>query len=155
VLRRHPVLSLATAVYLAALFYLTLTPSSTSDQAFSILRRVVSLLQRHDATDWVTFPLAEFAANILLFVPMGVFVVLLLGRRMWWAGLFAGFIGSCWIELAQGVWLPSRVSDPRDLVSNTLGTLLGVLLALLITWPAAHRDRRRTVGVRSARRARA
>jgi len=154
VFRRHPLLSLLTVAYLGALAWVTLTPSSNSDRAFSLLQVVVRELQSHASTDFVTYDDVEFLANIALFVPMGVFVVLLFGRRMWWAGIFAGVLASCWIELAQGVWLSDRVSDPRDLVSNSLGTLLGVLVALLVTWPAAYRLRQRT-RAKAARQVRA
>ena len=150
--RRHPILSLMTLAYLGALAWVTLTPSSNSQRAFSLLQRLVRLFESHASTDFLTFARVEFLANIALFVPMGVFVVLLLGRRHWWAGIFVGVLASCWIELAQGIWLPDRVSDPRDLMSNGLGTVLGVLLALLITWPAAYRHRRQTRAV-AARRA--
>jgi len=154
VFRRHPLLSLLTVAYLGALAWVTLTPSSNSDRAFSLLQVVVRELQSHASTDFLTYDDVEFLANIALFVPMGVFVVLLFGRRMWWAGIFAGVLASCWIELAQGVWLSDRVSDPRDLVSNSLGTLLGVLVALLVTWPAAYRLRQRT-RAKAARQVRA
>ena len=152
--RRHPLLSLLTVAYLGALAWVTLTPSSNSDRAFSLLQVVVRELQSHSSTDFLSYDDVEFLANIALFVPMGVFVVLLFGRRMWWAGIFAGVLASCWIELAQGVWLSDRVSDPRDLVSNSLGTLLGVLVALLVTWPAAYRLRQRT-RAKAARQVRA
>jgi glycopeptide antibiotics resistance protein len=150
VFRRHPLLSLVTVAYLAALAWLTLTPTSNSERAFSLLGRIVELFQRYDASDWLTWDRAEFIANVLLFVPMGVFVVLLVGRRRWWAAIVVGLLASCWIELAQSVWLPDRVADPRDLVSNTLGTCVGVLVAMVITWPAAYRDRRRAAA-RTAR----
>lgn len=138
--RRHPVLTPLTVAYLLALAWLTLTPSSNNDEAFSLLRRLTTLLHDHGMR-WLTFGSAEFLANIILFVPMGVFLVLLLGRRRWWLGVIGGVLASCWIELAQGVWLTTRVADPRDLVSNSIGTALGVLVALVITWPAARRHR--------------
>jgi len=150
VLRRHPILSVVTLAYLGALAWLTLTPSDASERTFSLLHRIVQTLQSDASTEFLTYDRVEFVANVVLFVPMGVFVVLLLGRRLWWAGIFAGVLASCWIELAQGIWLSDRVSDPRDLVSNGLGTLLGVLLALLVTWPAAARLRQRS-RVRAAR----
>ena len=150
--RRHPIVSVVTLAYLGTLAWLTLTPSNTSERTFSLLQRVVRAFQSNADTDFLTFARVEFMANVALFVPMGVFVVLLLGRRLWWAGIFAGVLASCWIELAQGIWLSDRVSDPRDLVSNGLGTALGVLLALLITWPAANRLRRQS-RTRTARQA--
>jgi glycopeptide antibiotics resistance protein len=141
--------------YLVALAWLTLTPGSTSGEALSILRRLLAVMQSVDALSWVTFDTLEFTANIALFVPMGVLVTLLLGRRGWWAALAVGVIASCWIELAQYVWLPSRVADPRDLVSNSIGTALGVLVVLVATWPQAQRARSRAASSRSASHAEA
>ena len=135
---------MVTLAYLGGLAWLTLTPSNASERTFSLLHRIVRTLQADASTEFLTYDRVEFLANVVLFVPMGVFVVLLLGRRLWWAGIFAGVLASCWIELAQGIWLSDRVSDPRDLVSNGLGTLIGVLLALLVTWPAAARLRQQS-----------
>lgn len=128
-------------VYLVALAWITLTPTSVSDGALSIVGRVLEVVQRVDALAWVRYDQLEFSANIVLFVPMGVLVSLLLGRRGWWAAIAVGVIASCWIELAQYVWLPTRVADPRDLVSNSIGTAVGVVLVLLATWPGAQRRR--------------
>ena len=44
------------------------------------------------------------------------------------------------IETAQ-IWIPGRVSDIRDVISNTIGAVVGVLLGLVITAPRARRDR--------------
>lgn len=141
-LRRHPTLSLLTVAYFAALAFLTLTPATSGQRVYSLLGRLVDLFQRSDRTDWITYGIAEFVANILLFVPLGLLIVLLLGRRHWLAVIVAGLLASCWIELAQGIWLSDRVADSRDIVSNTVGTSVGVLIALLVTWPRASRDRR-------------
>lgn len=127
--------------YLVALVWITLSPSGDGQRVNSLLYRLVDLFQSYGATRWLDYDSVEFAANILLFVPMGVFVVLLFGRRLWWAGIFAGVLASCWIELAQAIWFTDRVSDPRDLASNSIGTVVGVVLALLVTWPAAYRLR--------------
>ena len=154
-LRRHPALSLTLGIYLVALAWLTLTPSSTSGEALSILRRLLLVMQSIDALAWVRYDQVEFVANIALFVPMGVLMTLLLGRRGWWAALAVGVIASCWIELAQYVWLPSRVADPRDLVSNSIGTAIGVIVVLAATWPQAHRARSRAASSRSASHAEA
>jgi VanZ family protein len=46
------------------------------------------------------------------------------------------------IETAQRS-IPGRVSDPRDVVANSLGTVVGVALALVLTLPGTLRRRRR------------
>ena len=88
----------------------------------------------------------EFLANIALFVPVGMFLLLLVGTRLWWVALAASFAMTTFIEIAQRS-IPGRVPDERDLMANGLGAVIGVLIALVLTLPAAlrrHRQRRAT-----------
>ena len=155
--RHHPVLTGATLLYLGAVAWLTLGPQPVGLLRAGGVWRMLALFQRHTATAWITFPTVEFAANVLMFVPIGLFLLLLFGRRLWWLAVIMGTLLSALIEFAQ-LYLPGRVSDVRDLTSNSLGALIGVLVALVLTWPAAARRRRlresaghpRTGGIRVA-----
>jgi glycopeptide antibiotics resistance protein len=139
--RHHPMLTTVTALYLAAVAWLTLGPQPLGLVRAGGIFRLLAIFQRHTATSWITYPTIEFTANVAMFVPIGVFFVLLLGRRRWWAATLLGMLLSAAIEIAQ-LFVPGRVSDVRDLVSNSLGALVGVLAALVITWPGAARRRR-------------
>ena len=138
--RHHPVLSAVTALYLGAVGWLTLGPQPIGLVKAGGVFRLLALFQRHTATAWITYPAIEFAANVAMFVPIGVFLLLLVGRRRWWMAALAGVALSASIEIAQ-LFLPGRVSDVRDLLSNSIGTFAGVLVALLLTWPEAVRRR--------------
>lgn len=92
---------------------------------------------------WSTGYFSEIAFNVAMFVPVGVLAALLLHRRHWPLAFAAGFALTLFIELVQLV-LPDRVSDPRDLVMNSLGASLGVVLVM------AARGVRRSVVVASA-----
>lgn len=138
---RHPLLSLATIAYLALVGWLTLTPQSTVVNN-GILWRIHDYLERFSMFDWLTFSTLEFLANIALFVPVGLFFVLLFGRRLWWLAILAGVVMTVAIEFAQ-LEIAGRVSDPRDLVANSLGTVAGTLLALVLTAAKARRIRAR------------
>lgn len=80
----------------------------------------------------------DIAVNIMGFVPFGV-CLFLHRRRTASAPRFAdalfvvvaGGVISLTIETIQ-VWLPTRASSLTDLLANTVGTLLGVLLALAL-----------------------
>ena len=79
----------------------------------------------------------DMAVNILGFIPLGFFLTLWLLRftRLPAAGagsliLLLGTLTSLGVELTQ-VYLPSRDSSAGDLVFNTLGTLIGILLLQL------------------------
>lgn len=119
-------------LYLAAVGWITLGPQPLDPRAEGLLYRLLRLLHRLPGTGWIDYGVVEFAANVAMFVPAGVFFVLLLGRRLWWLALLGAFTLSASIEFVQ-LFLPSRVSDPRDLVANTAGAVLGVLLALIAT----------------------
>ena len=137
-LHRHPFLSLVTLAYLGLVGYLTLTPDPLTGSADDLLVRVAARLQRYDQLSWATFDRVEFLANIALFVPVGLFLLLLLGTRLWWLSAMAGFVLTVSIELAQQS-IPGRVSDERDVVANTLGTIAGVLVGIVLTLPATLR----------------
>ncbi|MCU1439823.1 MAG: VanZ family protein [Rhodoglobus sp.] len=136
---RHPVLSVATFAYLAIVGWLTLTPQSGNRQD-SLLWRIALFFDAHASTEWITFNVLEFAANVAMFVPIGLFFVLLLGRRQWWLAVVLAVVLTLGIEFAQR-FIPNRVSDPRDIMSNSAGAIVGVLAALLLTAGKARRIR--------------
>lgn len=66
--------------------------------------------------------------NVLLFVPLGIFLPLLWKKyRMLKPTLLFGFCMSMTIELLQ--MFTYRATDVNDLITNSAGTLLGFLLA--------------------------
>lgn len=73
----------------------------------------------------------EFTANIVMFVPLGVFLAMVLRRtRVWW-GVIALPLASIFIELIQFFFLDSRVADLRDVIANSIGGWIGVGLVWL------------------------
>lgn len=145
-LHRHPVLSLLTGGYLAFVAWLTLTPQVDAAGRISVIYRVLDALHRRGYLLSIEDNQVEFLANIALFVPVGMFLLLLFGTRLWWVALAASFAMTTFIEIAQRS-IPGRVPDERDLMANGLGAVIGVLIALVLTLPAAlrrHRQRRAT-----------
>ncbi|WP_165807246.1 VanZ family protein [Nocardioides currus] len=148
---RHPFLSLLTFAYLGFVGFVTLTPASQQPDYTALADRVLARLERYPDLDPLTARLSvervEFLANVGLFVPVGVFLLLLFGSRLWWVAVAAGVALTSAIETAQQS-VPGRVSDPRDVVANSIGTVVGVAVALLLTLPGTMRRRR----LRAARR---
>jgi VanZ family protein len=141
-LHRHPVLALLTGGYLAFVAWLTLTPQAYASDHIAIIYRVLAAVHRHGYLLFIDDRRLEFLANIALFVPVGMFLMLLFGTRLWWLALGASFALTTAIEVAQRS-IPGRVPDERDLLANGLGAVIGVLVALVLTAPAALRRRRR------------
>lgn len=139
-LHRHPILGALTVVYLGVVCWVTLGPQPLDERSDSWLWRALSFFGRHDVTSWITYDRLEFAANMAMFLPVGLFFLLLFGRRLWWLAILLSFALTVGIEFVQ-LFLPNRVSDLRDILSNTSGATIGVFLGLALTARGARRRR--------------
>lgn len=148
-LHRHPFLSILTLAYLAFVGWVTLTPGSEAPTQSDLVLRVLARLQGYDHLSWLTYDRAEYLANIALFLPVGLFLLLLFGSRLWWLAVAAAIAMTSCIETVQKS-IPGRVSDQHDIAANTMGAVIGVAVGLVLTLPATLRrwadeeDRRRT-----------
>jgi glycopeptide antibiotics resistance protein len=139
---RRAVLLLFSLVYLAGVAWMTLRPSVYGPGTSDLLYRALAFFGRHDETSWITFARVEAAANVAMFVPMGMFPALLLPRRFWWVGVVVGFAATCAIEAYQATALSAtRFSDPQDILMNTLGAAIGAAFVGLVL-PRRRRSRR-------------
>jgi VanZ family protein len=141
-LHRHPLLSLVTLAYLGFVAWLTLTPGDLAPTSSYLVERVLNRLQRSDELAWLTDDRAEQLANVALFVPVGLFLLLLVGTRFWWVAAGLAFVMTSAIETAQRS-IPGRVPDQRDIVANTVGALIGIAVGVVLTLPAYLRRHRR------------
>ena len=143
-IHRHPLLTVLTLGYLAFVGWLTLTPQPIDAADQETIGRILAALHRRGLVESVDYDRLEFLANIGLFVPIGAFLVLLLGARWWWAAVAGCLALTAFIESAQQA-IPGRGPDDRDLLANGLGGLAGVLVMLVLTAPGEvrrARDRR-------------
>jgi glycopeptide antibiotics resistance protein len=142
VLHRHPFLSVVTGGYLVFVAWLTLTPQPIGPDQEEFIQRVLDGLHRRGYVQSLDYDRLEFLANIALFVPIGMFLLLLFGAGGWWLAAIGSFGMTAFIEFAQQA-IPGRVSDDRDLMANTIGALIGIVVALILTLPATLRRRER------------
>jgi glycopeptide antibiotics resistance protein len=141
-LHRHPFLSLITGGYLIFVAWLTLTPQPIGPDQQEFIQRVLDGLHRRGYAQSLDYDRLEFLANVALFVPIGMFLLLLFGAGGWWLAALGSFGMTTFIELAQQ-HIPGRVSDDRDLTANTIGALIGIVIALIVTLPTTLRRRER------------
>ncbi|MDQ4504346.1 VanZ family protein [Sinomonas sp. ASV322] len=79
------------------------------------------------------------AANVAVFVPVGLLVALLLPRGWRWLAVAACCALSTFIEIVQWIMLTDRSGNVRDVITNTTGALIGAVLASL--WLRLRRPR--------------
>ncbi|MDD6258183.1 MAG: VanZ family protein, partial [Erysipelotrichaceae bacterium] len=72
----------------------------------------------------------ETVLNILLFIPFGFLHKLAL-HKPWWNTLVTGCLFSIMIEFIQPLISLTRVCDITDIITNTCGCSIGILLATL------------------------
>ena len=125
---RRP-LRLIAVSYAALVLWVTIGPAPWQTSGHELFGGILNPASWTAEGTWTTGYLAEMALNVALFVPVGILAALLIARRRWPLALVAGLGFTTLIELVQ-VPETDRISDPRDLVMNTAGTVLGVLVVL-------------------------
>jgi glycopeptide antibiotics resistance protein len=119
----------AYAVYLVAVAYLVWDPDPTVPS--STVWRISHWFDQVNVP--VSPPTVEFGLNVLLFVPMSLLGSFLFPRLRVAEWVMVGFLASLTVELVQKLFLTGRTADPKDVVSNTLGVLIGALLATAVS----------------------
>lgn len=127
-MNRRP-LRLIAAAYAAAVLWATIGPAPWSTSGNQLQGGILNPAAWTAPVTWTTGYLSEIVFNIAIFIPVGLLAALLIPRRRWPLAFVAGLGFTLFIELVQVPEL-DRVSDPRDLVMNTAGALLGVLIVL-------------------------
>jgi glycopeptide antibiotics resistance protein len=127
-MNRRPLRFVALA-YAAAVLWLTVGPAPWQTSGNQVDGGILNPDAWTSNATWTTGYLSEMAFNVVMFLPVGVLAALLIRRRRWPLALLAGLGFTTIIELLQ-VPEPDRISDPRDLVMNTAGAVLGVLIVL-------------------------
>ena len=119
------------ALYMGMLFYVLISPTYFYRRfAFSTER--LNLVPFRALREWLAHPF-NFFGNVLLFMPVGFFEVLLHPERSrkWQVGFSAATAAvlSLFVEFAQ--LFNFRVPDVDDIILNTIGGTLGALLCML------------------------
>ena len=93
----------------------------------------------HQVFPALTYERIEFSANILLFVPLGVLLMLILRRRF--LILPIAIVVTVGIESAQALLLDRRTPSTTDIIANVTGACVGMLIVAVV-----ERVRSRSVG---------
>jgi acetyltransferase-like isoleucine patch superfamily enzyme len=124
-------------LYVAALACIGFWPTPVDRPLTGFIADVLAALREHSLTAGIGYGDLEGAANVILFVPLGLLCALLLPARRWLLAAVAGLLTSASIEAVQFLLLSERQASLRDVANNTLGALLGALAVRLA--PPRHR----------------
>lgn len=114
--------------YLVVLALVVFLPARQAGQVTGIVGWAADQLALLGVPREPTAVVLEFLANIVLFVPFGGLVALAFPGTRWVTVLLVGCLASTGIELVQ-LAIPSRVATVSDVIANTAGTGVGLLLA--------------------------
>jgi len=115
------------AVYTLTLAAIAFWPSPVDKDAGPLLAAIARVFPV------LTYDRIEFVANIALFVPLGLLLALILARNRWLV-LPIAFLATVTIECGQALILDARTPSILDIIANTTGACLGILIAVFAEW---------------------
>lgn len=114
------------AAYLAFAALVVLWPQRVDGDSLGVYR-VLYQLYGVGMPRWITYNLVQFVANVALTAPIGLFLAMMLPRRLWWVATLACVALFAAGEIAQ-LFLPARMPSLLDWLANSLGGLIGALI---------------------------
>jgi glycopeptide antibiotics resistance protein len=129
--------------YAVALALIAFWPTPVDKNLGGSLSTALAWIHDLGGPRWLRYNTVEFLSNIVLFLPIGLFVTALARPGRWWLALLLGLSATVTIELGQHLFLPARFASVYDLLANTLGAALGVALGLAVRFALRNRSRRR------------
>ena len=131
---RKPLALIALVSYLIVLITTSLWPKPVDGEGFlaTITREVLRFTSSYDSLKWIQYNQLEAIANVLLYVPLGIFLVMFWPKaKIWLLALIPALI-SLLVEGSQRLFLPDRYATLNDVLSNALGGVLGIVIAASI-----------------------
>lgn len=122
------------ALYAVAVLLIAFWPVPVDSGAVGLLDRIERILP------WATYGRIEAGANVVFFVPLGLLLSIVLERSRYLV-LPIGLLTTIAIEGLQAELLSQRTADISDVLANTAGTCIGILLAAAFTRRRAGADR--------------
>ena len=127
-------------IYLILLVWIILFKLQFSIHDLDMVRSVNFIPFYYDKEIGTEFHLKEVCENLLIFVPMGIYLQMLLPKGRFHGKLAVIAGTSLLLETAQYVLAIGR-SDITDLLTNTTGGLLGLALYCIIARLLRNRER--------------
>lgn len=120
----------------------TMWPTPLDQGYGAAIQKVLDVVHRNGVPEWFGYKKLEFSANVVMFIPLGFLVALLLPARVWWLALIICPALSIGIEITQASFLAARFASVTDVVSNSTGAVVGILMAVVLRALVYERDKK-------------
>lgn len=120
------------ASYIVGLALVGFWPTPVDQPIYGELAAVLRYLHRAGVPMWFDYHVVEASANVAMFIPFGFLTRMALPAKAWWQVAGIGFLASTFMELGQLLFLTARFSSLLDVVTNTLGAVIGIASARLL-----------------------
>ena len=107
-----------------------------------VVANILNLTGYLGLSNIINYAFLEAFANVLFYVPIGIFIGAVFRRFSLWRNLYLAFAISLAAETLQGIFISRRVSSWLDVWHNLLGAALGLMLMQLAE-SRSQRDRHR------------
>lgn len=121
--------SVGLIVVVILVLLITLWPTPVDTERAGPVQDLLDTLHRFGLPRWFAYRELEFTANVVMFLPLGVFAGLLIPRRRIWVAALALPTLSIAVECAQLLFLPERYPTVSDVIANSVGAWIGLGLA--------------------------
>lgn len=126
--------TISLASYLTVLVAASLWPQHIDEQG--LLARITSQILLFTSSvswlRWFKYDQLEALANVVLYVPLGVFLAVFSHKAKLWLLCFVPVLVSCLAEGSQMLLLPDRYATVTDVLFNSLGGVLGLFIVASI-----------------------
>jgi len=92
--------------------------------------RFLTFWHNHGLPNWFSYKQLEFSANIVMTIPLGLFAGMALPRPKRRMAFIALPAMAALVEISQALFLSDRVASIWDVVADSLGAWLGLLIKL-------------------------
>lgn len=130
------------ASYVTVILVATLWPTPLDQGYSAAIQKVLDVVHRNGVPEWFGYNKLEFSANVVMFVPLGFLAALLLPARVWWLALLICPGLSIAIELTQATFLAARFATATDVIANSIGAVIGILVAVILRSIVYERDQK-------------
>lgn len=128
---RKPLALLALLSYLIVLVGTTLWPKPVDGEGLlaKITSEVLIFTSKVSWLDWIQYNELEAIANVFLYIPLGIFLVVFAPKARTWTLALIPVLVSLVAEGSQRLFLPDRYATINDVLYNVLGGLIGILIS--------------------------